>query len=227
MRVSPRPKPSGPPPWPSSPGPFPGRRRWKLCAYVSGSRAAHKALLSRCRRCDRQRTAGLFDRLDRGLGGADRVVRPNVALERAGLLTTGEDGTIDLTRTKVVYAPANGGLILIWTLSWLTWYPPSIFKILWRRVMYLARLMASMVASVPELQNRILSAPGSRRHSASASKNWLFSSTHTIYSPRAGFSMADRPLVCWADTCISRATSIRLRVNASVCTSWSTSGYAP
>jgi hypothetical protein len=50
---------------------------------------------------------------DHGLGGADRVVRPNVALEAAGLLATNADGTIDLTQTKVVYAPANGGFLLV------------------------------------------------------------------------------------------------------------------
>jgi len=50
---------------------------------------------------------------DRGLGGADRVVRPNVALEAAGLLKTNDDGTIDLAQTKVVYAPANGGFLVV------------------------------------------------------------------------------------------------------------------
>ncbi len=55
---------------------------------------------------------------------------------------------------------AKAGLILIWTTSWLPWYPPSIFNILYFRVIYLARPMASMVASVPELQNLIFSAEG-------------------------------------------------------------------
>ncbi len=50
---------------------------------------------------------------DRGLEGADRVVRPNVALEAAGLLKTNDDGTIDLAQTKVVYAPANGGFLVV------------------------------------------------------------------------------------------------------------------
>jgi len=50
---------------------------------------------------------------DRGLGGVDRLVRPNVALERAGLLATREDGSIDLARTLIVYAPANAGTLLV------------------------------------------------------------------------------------------------------------------
>jgi hypothetical protein len=50
---------------------------------------------------------------DRGLRAVDTVGRPNVALEAAGLLMTHEDGTVDLTRTKVVYAPANGGFLVI------------------------------------------------------------------------------------------------------------------
>ena len=50
---------------------------------------------------------------DRGLAGVDRVARPNVALEAAGLLKTRDDGSIDLSRTKVVYAPANGGFLVV------------------------------------------------------------------------------------------------------------------
>lgn len=50
---------------------------------------------------------------DRGLGGVDTVVRPNVALEAAGLLATGEDGAVDLKSTKVVYAPANGAFLVV------------------------------------------------------------------------------------------------------------------
>jgi len=50
---------------------------------------------------------------DRGLAGVDRVARPNVALEAAGLLKTRDDGTIDLSQTKVVYAPANGGFLVV------------------------------------------------------------------------------------------------------------------
>jgi hypothetical protein len=50
---------------------------------------------------------------DHGLVGNDRVARPNVALEAAGLLATNADGTIDLTQTKVVYAPANGGFLVV------------------------------------------------------------------------------------------------------------------
>ncbi len=50
---------------------------------------------------------------DRGLAGVYRVARPNVALEAAGLLRTNDDGTIDLTQTRVVYAPANGGFLVV------------------------------------------------------------------------------------------------------------------
>jgi hypothetical protein len=50
---------------------------------------------------------------DRGLGGVDRVVRPNVALAAAGLLGRNDDGTVDLSRTRAVYAPANGGFVTL------------------------------------------------------------------------------------------------------------------
>jgi hypothetical protein len=50
---------------------------------------------------------------DHGLVGTDREARPNVALEAAGLLATNANGTIDLTRTRVVYAPANGGFLVV------------------------------------------------------------------------------------------------------------------
>jgi hypothetical protein len=50
---------------------------------------------------------------DHGLDGADRVARPNVALEAAGLLATNADGTVDLAQTRVVYAPANGGFLVV------------------------------------------------------------------------------------------------------------------
>jgi hypothetical protein len=49
---------------------------------------------------------------DRGLDGVDRVVRPNVALAAAGLLGRNDDGTIDLSRTRAVYAPANAGFVI-------------------------------------------------------------------------------------------------------------------
>ena len=50
---------------------------------------------------------------DRGLGGVDRVVRPNVALRSAGLLATEEGGDIDVARTRAVYSPANGGFVVV------------------------------------------------------------------------------------------------------------------
>ncbi len=49
---------------------------------------------------------------DRGLGGATRIARPNVALRAAGLLATDDGGAIDLAQTKAVYAPANGGFLV-------------------------------------------------------------------------------------------------------------------
>jgi predicted AlkP superfamily phosphohydrolase/phosphomutase len=48
---------------------------------------------------------------DHGMVGADRVVRPNVALAQAGLLATDADGRLDLPRTRAVYFP--GGFLLI------------------------------------------------------------------------------------------------------------------
>jgi hypothetical protein len=50
---------------------------------------------------------------DRGLEGADRVLRPNVALADAGLLRVSDSGAIDLAHTKVVYAPTNGGFLVL------------------------------------------------------------------------------------------------------------------
>ena len=48
---------------------------------------------------------------DHGMVGADRRLRLNVALAEAGLLAAGEDGTIDLARTRAVWAPAGFFLI--------------------------------------------------------------------------------------------------------------------
>lgn len=48
---------------------------------------------------------------DHGHVAADRAVRLNVALARAGLLARREDGTIDLSRTRAVWAPAGYFLI--------------------------------------------------------------------------------------------------------------------
>ena len=44
---------------------------------------------------------------DHGMSGTDKLVHLNVALEKAGLLTLGPDGSIDLTRTRAL-APSLG-----------------------------------------------------------------------------------------------------------------------
>jgi predicted AlkP superfamily phosphohydrolase/phosphomutase len=50
---------------------------------------------------------------DHGMGGADAVVRPNVALRKAGLLATDAAGRIDVARTRAVYFTGNSGFVLI------------------------------------------------------------------------------------------------------------------
>jgi predicted AlkP superfamily phosphohydrolase/phosphomutase len=46
---------------------------------------------------------------DHGMAGAWRMVYPNVALERAGLLARTASGEIDLTRTKILFVPWGEG----------------------------------------------------------------------------------------------------------------------
>jgi predicted AlkP superfamily phosphohydrolase/phosphomutase len=50
---------------------------------------------------------------DHGMGGADRVLKPNVALKRAGLLALDAAGRLDLARTRAVYFPGNSAFFLI------------------------------------------------------------------------------------------------------------------
>ena len=50
---------------------------------------------------------------DHGMGGVDRVVNPNVALRRAGLLAVDARGQIDLARTRAVYFTGNSAYVLI------------------------------------------------------------------------------------------------------------------
>lgn len=50
---------------------------------------------------------------DHGMMGVNRQVRFNVALQKAGLLAIGSDGSIDLSRTRAVYFPGNSGYFLI------------------------------------------------------------------------------------------------------------------
>jgi predicted AlkP superfamily phosphohydrolase/phosphomutase len=50
---------------------------------------------------------------DHGLSGAAGVVRPNVALARAGLLALDGQGRVDLARTQAVYFPGNSGFVVL------------------------------------------------------------------------------------------------------------------
>jgi predicted AlkP superfamily phosphohydrolase/phosphomutase len=52
---------------------------------------------------------------DHGQMATDRVVRPNVALARAGLLALDDDeeGRVDLSRTRAVYFPGNSAFVLV------------------------------------------------------------------------------------------------------------------
>jgi hypothetical protein len=50
---------------------------------------------------------------DHGMEGVDAVVKPNVALRKAGLLATDAAGRIDLARTRAVYFSGNSGFVLI------------------------------------------------------------------------------------------------------------------
>jgi len=50
---------------------------------------------------------------DHGMGGIDRVLRPNVALRKEGLLAVDARGEIDLARTRAVYFPGNSGYVLV------------------------------------------------------------------------------------------------------------------
>lgn len=50
---------------------------------------------------------------DHGMAGLAWKFYPNTALRQAGLLTTDWEGYIDLSRTKVIYAPMDGGYLLV------------------------------------------------------------------------------------------------------------------
>jgi predicted AlkP superfamily phosphohydrolase/phosphomutase len=50
---------------------------------------------------------------DHGMAGAARVVRPNVALAKAGLLALDRQGRVDLARTRAVYFPGNSGFVVL------------------------------------------------------------------------------------------------------------------
>ncbi|MXW69903.1 MAG: hypothetical protein F4Z74_00410 [Acidobacteria bacterium] len=50
---------------------------------------------------------------DHGMSGTDRLLHLNVALERAGLLAFGADGTVDLSRTKAMLLTTADGSVAI------------------------------------------------------------------------------------------------------------------
>jgi predicted AlkP superfamily phosphohydrolase/phosphomutase len=50
---------------------------------------------------------------DHGQVAVRRLLRPNVALLQAGILATGDDGEIDLARTRAVYFPGNAGYVVM------------------------------------------------------------------------------------------------------------------
>jgi predicted AlkP superfamily phosphohydrolase/phosphomutase len=50
---------------------------------------------------------------DHGQVAVSRVVRPNVALVRAGLLALDPEGEVDLARTRALYFPGNSGHVLV------------------------------------------------------------------------------------------------------------------
>ena len=50
---------------------------------------------------------------DHGMAGTDRLLHLNVALERAGLLAFGPDGTVDLSRTKAMLLTTADGSVAI------------------------------------------------------------------------------------------------------------------
>ena len=55
---------------------------------------------------------------DHGTEGTGRRFYPNAILARAGLLTVGTDGTIDLSRTKVVHLDGMGGAVAVNGVAW-------------------------------------------------------------------------------------------------------------
>jgi hypothetical protein len=50
---------------------------------------------------------------DHGQQGVRRVFRPNVVLQRAGLLATNGDGKIDLSRTRALFGAAANGYVIV------------------------------------------------------------------------------------------------------------------
>jgi predicted AlkP superfamily phosphohydrolase/phosphomutase len=50
---------------------------------------------------------------DHGMGGMGWKFHPNVPLRQAGLLAMHPDGKLDLSKTRVIYAPNDGGYLLV------------------------------------------------------------------------------------------------------------------
>lgn len=75
----------------------------QLWPYYAQVYEAQDAWLGEMRRLAPNTNFVLFS--DHGMAGIDRYVRPNVALEQAGLLAYTAEGRIDLTRTKIVSPP--------------------------------------------------------------------------------------------------------------------------
>jgi predicted AlkP superfamily phosphohydrolase/phosphomutase len=55
---------------------------------------------------------------DHGMEGVGRLVRPNVALARAGLLATDAAGRIDLGRTRAVFQSNRGHMVFVNSARW-------------------------------------------------------------------------------------------------------------
>jgi len=55
---------------------------------------------------------------DHGMEGIGRLVRPNVALAKAGFLATGADGRIDLSRTRALFQSSRGHMVFINSARW-------------------------------------------------------------------------------------------------------------
>jgi predicted AlkP superfamily phosphohydrolase/phosphomutase len=55
---------------------------------------------------------------DHGTEGTGRKFYPNAIFAQAGLLTLGPDGTIDLSRTKVVHLDGMGGTVAVNSVAW-------------------------------------------------------------------------------------------------------------
>lgn len=55
---------------------------------------------------------------DHGMEGAGRLVRPNIALARAGLLAADSAGRIDLTRTRAVFQSSRGNMVFVNSTRW-------------------------------------------------------------------------------------------------------------